>query len=573
MKPRSISRSSFLSPRTAFRRHAMALALLILMRGGIPVAEAQTTERISVATGGGQGNGNSLHDASITPDGRFIAFQSEASNLVAGDGNGVRDIFVRDRLLGTTARVSISSAGAESNGPSIHPSISADGRWVAFAAEATNLVAGDTNGTWDVFLHDRLTGQTTRRSVSSAGAEGNATSDSPVISADGEWLAFASQATTLVALASNAVSHVFLHERATGITSLVATSFAGGLENGSSGWPSLSADGRYIAFSSGSSNLLAVPTAGGLNVFVRDRLAGTTVRASGSLTGGDGNGLSEFPSISASGRSVAFQSSSSNLVAGDTNFLTDVFVRDLDLGVTERVSVSSTGAQSTGGSDATSQPPGISSDGRYVSFTSWATDLVPGALGFVAIYRRDRTQGLTSFVSLSSTGAQALGISQQPSISSDGRFVVFQSQASNLVPGDTNGVSDLFVRGPFATTWCNLGLGLSGTRGVPNLLGSGTLVTGSSGSLSLSSARPASLAVLFFSLSSTPVPFRCGTLVPVPITLQRFLFTQPTGTLPLGWPAFPAGLTGANIYFQYAVVDPAAPCGVALSNALRGDVP
>ena len=246
-----------LAPRSStFVRSSLGFVLALLST--LPEsARAQSTERISVSSAGAQGTGDSLHESSITADSRYVAFQSEADNLVVGDTNGWRDIFVRDLVAGTTTRVSISSSGGQSDGASFRPSISADGRWVAFESDASNLVVGDTNGVSDVFLHDRSSGETTRRSVSTGGAQGNGISYSPCLSADGQWLAFGSQATTLIALANNFGGHVFLHERATGITLLVSTSITGGLEDSTSGEPTLSANGRVIAFVSGSGNLVA----------------------------------------------------------------------------------------------------------------------------------------------------------------------------------------------------------------------------------------------------------------------------------------------------------------------------
>ena len=549
---------------------AIACALL----ASPPAAtSAQTTERISVSSAGAEGDGNSLHESSISPDGRFVAFQSEATNLVGGDTNGLRDIFVRDRQTGTTTRVSVSSAGAQANAASFRPSISADGRWVAFESNASNLVAGDTNGSSDVFLHDRDAGTTTRRSVASGGAQSDNDSYSPSLSADGRWLAFTSRATTLDPLANNGAGHVFLHERSSGTTTLLVGAFAGGLENGQSGSPSVSAGGRQVAFTSSSSNLVAGGTSGGDQVYVRDLDGGTTTLVSVSTTGTEGNSLSRYPTISADGRAVAFQSSSSDLVAGDTNLLTDVFVRDLALGSTERVSVSSAGAQADNTSDGVGQPPGLSSDGRYVAYVSSATNLVPGTLGGQAVFLRDRALGQTSLLSLSTTNTQPTGSSSQPVMSADGRFVVFQCLAADLVPGDTNGLFDLFLRGPLDTTWANLGSGLAGVNGVPNLMGSGTLVVGTSARLELTSARASSLAVLLLALGSTPVPFHGGTVVPWPVGTSMTLVTDPAGALQLLWPAIPIGFSGNTIYWQFGILDPAAVGGAALSNALRCDVP
>ncbi|HWP32099.1 MAG TPA: hypothetical protein VNK96_10315 [Fimbriimonadales bacterium] len=405
-----------------------------------------TTERVSVSSSGAQGN-NSSTGATISADGRFVAFKSDASNLVSGDTNGSTDVFVHDRQTGKTTRVSVSSSGAQGNGgiglePS--PSISADGRFVAFDSEASNLVSGDTNGANDVFVHDRQTGKTTRISVSSSGSQGNSYSDSPSISADGRYVAFESYASNLVSGDTNGTDDVFVHDRQTGKTTLVSVSSSGAQGDYWSQEPSISADGRYVAFSSLASNLVSGDTNGTSDVFVHDRQTGKTTRVSVSSSWREGNGHSNNPSISADGRYVAFTSDASNLVSGDTNGTDDVFVHDRQTGKTTRVSVSSSGAQGNSWSEDSS----ISADGRYIAFESEASNLVSGdSNGYLDVFVHDRQIGQTTLVSVSSSGAQGNNWSDWPSISMDGRYVAFGSDASNLVSGDTNGYQDVFVHG------------------------------------------------------------------------------------------------------------------------------
>jgi Tol biopolymer transport system component len=263
---------------------------------------------------------------SISADGRYVAFHSDASNLVPGDTNGTWDIFVHDRLTGQTTRVSVASDGTQGNNGSGDPSISADGRYVAFTSEASNLVPGDTNGTWDIFVHDRVTGQTTRVSVASDGSEGYGSSFSSSISADGRYVAFSSWASNLVPGDTNGWADVFVHDRVTGQTTRVSVASDGTEGNHVSLLPSISADGRYVAFSSWASNLVPGDTNEVQDIFVHDRLTGQTSRVSVASGGTEGNGASEFPSISADGRYVAFYSAASNLVPGDTNGTWDIFV-------------------------------------------------------------------------------------------------------------------------------------------------------------------------------------------------------------------------------------------------------
>src|SRR5690606_33451585 len=222
--------------------------------------------------------------------GRYVAFTSGASNLVGGDTNGVSDVFVHDRRTGRTTLVSRSTAGVQGNNFSTGAAISADGRYVAFGSFASNLVPGDTNGTWDVFVHDRQTGVTTRVSVDSNGTEGNLPSSSPAISADGRFVAFQSDSTNLVPNDSNAATDVFLHDRQTGSTVRASIAANGADPNGSSTGASLSATGRFIAFGSSASNLVPGDTNAAGDVFVYDRQTGTTSRVSVNSSRVQGNG-------------------------------------------------------------------------------------------------------------------------------------------------------------------------------------------------------------------------------------------------------------------------------------------
>jgi len=419
---------------------------------------AQVTERVSVSTNGIQQSLEATlgpADKWVSGDGRFIAFVSNDMNLVAGDTNSVPDVFVRDRLARTTERVSIDSAGVQGNAPSgfLGFSISDDGRFVAFGSEADNLVPGDSNGALDVFVRDRTTGTTERVSVSSLGAQGNAGSANPAISADGRYVAFASAASNLIAGDTNGYPDTFVHDRLTGTTERVSISTSGaeGIER--SYIPRISADGRYVAFMSLASNLVPNDTNGTWDVLVRDRTAGTTVMASVSSAGVQANQSCSVGAFSNDGRYLCFSTAASNLVLGDTNGVDDAFVRDLFLGTTERVSVSSNGAEANGASS----PHSIFGNGRYVCFGSAGTNLVAGDTNSASdLFIRDRLAGTTERVDVALGGAQANGDSGQGSTSADGRYLVFMSLATNLVSGDTNGVLDVFVHDRFASGFTSL---------------------------------------------------------------------------------------------------------------------
>jgi Tol biopolymer transport system component len=286
--------------------------------------------RVSVASDGTQGNNISI-SPSISADGRYITFNSNAKNLVTGDDNGTSDIFVYDRQSNQTTRVSVASDGTEGNGYSYEHSISADGRYITFRSDASNLVTGDANGTSDIFVYDRQSSQTTRVSVASNGTEGNNFSSSPRISADGRYITFTSDASNLVTGDANGTSDIFVYDRQNNQTTRVSVASNGTQANNYSDEPSISADGRYITFTSKASNLVTGNTNNARNIFVYDRQRNQTTGVSVTSNGTEANNDSYLPSISADGRYITFTSNASNLVAGDTNNASDIFVYDTQL--------------------------------------------------------------------------------------------------------------------------------------------------------------------------------------------------------------------------------------------------
>ncbi len=423
----------------------IALCIAVLGSAPQPLVGADTagvTSLISVSSDGTQTN-NYSYSPSFSADGRYVVFESLASNLVANDTNGFEDVFVHDRQTGVVSRVSIGSDGTQGNSRSWVPVFSADGRFVAFSTNTTNLVAGDTNGVQDVLVHERQTGITSRVSVSSDGTQANRDSNAVTISADGRFVAFVSAASNLVSEDTNNAADIFVHDRQTSTTSRVSVRSDGAQGNGSSFEPSISADGRFVAFSSYAHNLLAEETIESwLDVFVHDRQTGITSLVSVSCDGTETNGLSQKPAITPDGRFVAFQSEATNLIASDTNRVSDIYIHDRQTGITSLVSVSSNGTQG----NLTSYYPVLSADGRFVAFVSEATNLVANDTNGVAdIFIHDRQTGITSRVSVGSDGTQGDKFSNAPSLSADGRFVAFASKSTNLVIGDTNGQLDVFV--------------------------------------------------------------------------------------------------------------------------------
>ncbi len=417
----------------------LALTVLVTLTTPAIALPTATVERVSVDSNGAQGNDLSYRYSDITDDERFAAYASSATNLVAGDTNGFRDIFIRDRALSVTERVSVHSDTSQGDGDSFEPSVSADGRYVTFRSSATNLVDSDTNSSDDAFVHDRQTGTTERVSVDSNGIEGNNGTHTPRITPDGRHVVFHSDASNLVIGDVNSFTDVFIHDRQTGVTEIVSSDADGA--NDSSALGSASDDGRFVAFASAASDLVPGDTNGTQDIFVRDRQMGTTTLVSVHTNATQGNNHS-FGSprggISGDGRYVVFSSWATNLVDDDTNLVEDVFVRDLQESTTERVNVHSNGTEG----DDSSNGPAISADGRYVVFESNSTNLVDDQLNS-GLFLRDRVTSETQLVSVSALGAPGRG--SDAAISFDGHFVVYSSYSADLVEDDTNLVNDMFV--------------------------------------------------------------------------------------------------------------------------------
>jgi Tol biopolymer transport system component len=393
-----------------------------------------TTTRVSVSGSEAQADGATYGSSALSANGRFVVFSSEASNLVAGDTNGVSDVFVRDLSSGTTRRISVSSAERQADGESLGGvAITPTGRYVAFTSNASNLVGHDTNGNADVFVRDLVHGTTRRVSLTDTDRQGGLGGGTPAISADGRYVAFLSYSGNLVRRDTNGHPDVFVRDRSRGTTRRVSVTnaerqvYLGGTA------PAISAGGRYVAFVSDSRSLVPGDTNKVRDVFLRDRSRGTTRRVS--LTSAESQ-LSAYsygpPSLSAGGRYVAFLNGGS------------VLVRDRTAGTTEEVSVGN--GTSGGGRDSDAAPVRISGDGRYVVFTSFSALVADDANLRGDVFVRDRAARTLERVSVSSAGTEGHGNSRTGSVSGDGRLVTFSSGAPDLVLGDTNGADDQFTR-------------------------------------------------------------------------------------------------------------------------------
>ena len=398
------------------------------------------TDRVSVDDNGAAGNGESS-EPSINSDGSLVAFVSQSTNFVTGVSG--MQIYVHNRQtnqIEVVSRDSNSSVINEGGGVSSGPSISSDGQFVAFVSLSANLVTGVSGQ--QIYVRDRQAGQTTVVSKSSAGIIGDGVSSAPAISADGRFVSFVSASTNLVTSVSG--TQIYVHDRQTGQTTLVSKDNAVSPipGNGVSATPAISSDGQLVAFTSLSTNLGAA--GGNQQIYVHDRLAGangTTSLVSRDGTGTAGDGNSSTPSISGDGRFVAFMSLATNLVTSVSG--QQIYLHDRNTGpngTNSLVSHDNNGSPAQG--NGTSSVPSISSNGQVITFASVSTNLLspaPAASG-QQIYSHDRLAGANGTTSLVSKDNSViplagLGTSDTPSMNSDGGFVAFFSQATNLVAG------------------------------------------------------------------------------------------------------------------------------------------
>jgi Tol biopolymer transport system component len=411
-----------------------------------------TTTLVSQKFGGGFPGGSSIMP-SISSNGRYVAFASGSADLVPGDTNQSVDVFVRDRSKGTTIRLPLPGGGqVPPGGQAMDPSISGDGKVVAFVYLAASTA---TVATTVVMAWDRDTGKT--EIVSRNGRVTAGQSREPSVSNDGRYIAYTSEYGKLVAGDFNEAADVFRFDRVNGTSILVSVGSQGGTPSGASSQPSISSDGSKVAFASeGGDSIVSESTGPGPQVYLRDLTAKATARISGAPGGAPANGTAEAPSISGDGRYVAFESTAGNLVGAMDGGLSQVYRRDRQTGLTALVSVDASGAPSRDGSGQ----PAISRDGRMVAFASMTTNLeVAASLGAVPavrlaavalknaeVYIRDLTAGETALVSVSLSGGGAGARSLGPVVAGNGQYVAFYSNAETLVNGDTGRTVDVFIR-------------------------------------------------------------------------------------------------------------------------------
>ena len=402
-----------------------------------------TTTRVSVATDGTPA-GATTGGQVISQDGRYVVFASAATNLVSLSTGGRQEVYRRDRVNNVTELVSLTLTGLAAGGLSFAPTVSADGRFVAFLSSATDLVANDTNGAIDVFVRDMTLGTTVAASTDATGAlvsGGGSLPNFPgarAISDDGRYVVFTSTSTQLVTDANGGVAQVYVKDLSTGAVVRASVDATGAAANAASQHPVISGDGKVVAFESTSTNLSALQTSSTLEVYVRDLVAGTTVLGSvsdGGVAAGQG---ATTPGLSRDGRYLVFETPS-QLTSSDTDFAYDVYLRDLTAGTTTLAS--------PGSGTGDSRAPAVSGDGAYVAFNSIDSTLVSGDANNVNdVYLWSRVTGQLTLVSLNDAGAQANSGSTFPSVSSNGGSVLFSSTASNLVSSPLTSAQQLYVR-------------------------------------------------------------------------------------------------------------------------------
>ena len=423
------------------RSIAIATASLMFFGAMMPAPAPAATHLVSLSVWGTLSNGVSGHPA-LGASGRFITFSSTSSDLFTGDTNGAEDCFFRDAATWAVEVLSVSTAGVLGNAKSLKPVPSVDGAVVTFQSAASNLVDGDTNGHLDVFVRDRVNWTTRRVSVATGGGQANGDSTYPQVSPDGRYIVYASVASNLAPSDPHALSDIFRHDLLTGVTEHVSIGINGAPANGQSLYPAISGDGRYIAFQSAADNLVAGDNEGASDIFVRDMLTGVTERVSVASDGSPGERNSGYPDLSDDGRFVIFISMARNLSVGDTNSFADLYVRDRATGTTTRLTHGIAQAPINGHTIS----PEISGNGQVVVFGSTASNLVPGDTNGVAdVFTVQLATGAIKRVSVSNDGLQqGRERSFQQHISQDGLVVVFSSASGNFDLGDSNGTQDVF---------------------------------------------------------------------------------------------------------------------------------
>jgi Tol biopolymer transport system component len=568
------------SRRRSRRAFAFSFFLVVSFGSG---AHAQSIVRVDVANDGSESGGSAI-EVDVCDDGTKVVFSTNADGLDPADVNGFRDVLLRDLVEGTTSLVSIRTNGKQGNGTSGYPRISGDGRFVAFYSEASNLVSGDTNGVDDVFLRDLATGTTSRISVASDGTEANGGSGVAGISWDGNRILFGSSATNLVADDHNGKGDLFLRDVAAGTTVRVSTAADGSEADDDVSDAALSRDGQVVMFTTLATNIVPGDTNRAFDVFVRDLTAGTIERASvdsqgGELAWGGGNYKVESRgnALSPDGRFVAFTTQQDDLIDHDDNLTFDVFLRDRVAGTTTIQSLDSDGSISAAVStkiDIGTFASAVSEGGRFVLMEGSAVTLAPHQETNVwvgDVYVRDRDLAMTTRESNDPNGCAGYGISFRSRMTADGSCVAFISWANNLIDGHpTQNQCAFLVRRPLrAATSEAYGDGLGGGLRVPSLSAVTPPFLNQSCDVELTNSSDQwTVGLLFLGLEPTRIPTRLGGDLLVVSQWTQFVVVPPSGVDLLARLPHDERLAALDLFLQALELDAGAIHGVSFTAGL-----
>ena len=427
------------------------------------------TTRVSIGPGGLEADQN-CQPPVCSADGRFIAFATHASNLVANDTNDADDVFLLDRQSGGLTRITLGALGGELAQPSNTPRMSADASVIAFSSW-DDPVPGGMPGAPDLFAWNRASGTTVLVSVGLGGAAPSGPTVYSSVSADGRFIAFESNASNLVANDTNNSTDVFVRDLQNSTTERVSLTSSGQQASTYSRDAAISGDGRFVAFSS-NAGLVTQDTNSVIDVYVRDRTLGTLTWISKGVSAAQPNGNSQPSAISADGNWIGFTSAATNLVPNDTNARIDAFLYSRATSQLQRINLGVADTQANWDVSLNS----LSADGRFAGLWTFASNAAPlDANGVADGFVYDRVSGVATLVSRSTDDAPGDGNSTDVDISDDGRVAVFLSRATNLVSDDTNDLVDIFVRersGSTPTIYCTAQTNSNGC--VPAMSASGT---------------------------------------------------------------------------------------------------
>lgn len=532
-------------------------------------ASAQSTQRASVAPDGSELPADSEigRYGAHSDDGRFIVFVTAHDGLVAGDGNGKRDVYLRDQVTGTTQLVSHTTAGLAGDDESYEPAMTPDGAFVAFTSRASNLAKHD-NSPLDVFVWESATDTVTRISNGLGGASGNGASDCPSLSRDGHQVAFRSYAKNLVAVDLNNEVDAFVFDRATSTMRLASLDDQGNQPSGYTylDFTAISKDGSTLAFVT-DARLVAADSVRTLHVYAVDLASGLPELINLTTTGAPAGSTFLQPIyLSADGRFVAFESTAQHLVDPDTNGATlDIFLRDRVVQSTEVVSLDNDGLQPSSGPSCAGP---ISDDGRIVAFFGATGSYLPDETAVFGVLLRDRTLGMTLLASRSDSGEPGDGgqYNFASSLSADGRRIAFSS-LDPLVAADGNGKRDVDVRerAVDAASWSGYGQGLAGRHGIPALALDAAPQLQSDVTLSIDNSSGLwAVGIVLWGVASSDLPLFGGDLLVAPLASMTIIL--PPGGLDLSVEIPPdERLVGLPLYVQALQIDPWAIEGVALT--------